>query len=51
MGIGYVVMAPREDYDNITTICEEYGIGCLEIGDVEKGPKQVIIEPKNIVYH
>ena len=50
MGIGFVVMAPRKDSNDIHSICEAFGIGCQEIGKVEDGPKRVIIEPRDIIY-
>lgn len=50
MGAGYAVYLPREDALKAQQIALELGMQCWLAGTVETGPKQVIIQPKNIVY-
>ena len=50
MGIFIVLIAPREDEDEIVRICEKYKIEVSKLGHVERGKRQVVIKPKKIIY-
>ena len=50
MGVGYVLIAPKESVEKIMQISKKHGIKAWEIGEVKEGPHQVIIKPKNIVF-
>lgn len=51
MGGGYAVYIPKEDVKKTITIAKKHKIKAYDVGYVEKGPKQVIIEPLNIIYN
>ena len=50
MGVGYVLMAPKESASAINTVCKKYKIKVFEIGRVERGEKKVILKQKGITY-
>lgn len=50
MGIGYVVIAPRESKDAVFAASEKHGIKAFELGTVKDGEKRVSIKPKGIVF-
>ena len=50
MGLGYVLMAPRESVETILKIAGKHKISVFEMGVVKNGVKKVIVKPKNIVY-
>lgn len=50
MGLGFVIFAPENQEKKMTKICQKYKIRLYKIGQVQKGPKQVIIEPLDIIY-
>lgn len=50
MGLGYAVIAPKEDKDKLLSVSEKHGIRAFELGMVREGPKKVEIRPKNIVF-
>ncbi len=50
MGAGYAVFVPQKDVEKILQISRKHNIKAYNSGVVEKGPKKVIIEPKNIVF-
>ncbi len=50
MGIFLALMAPRECGDVIARVAERFGTQIHVLGRVEKGGKEVIIEPKKIIY-
>lgn len=50
MGVGYVVVAPRESVDSLLSVSESHSIKAIELGKVEEGKKKVDIMPKNIVF-
>lgn len=50
MGAGFAVFVPKEDAANTIAISEQLGIKAYHAGTVEKGVKQVIIEPLDIVF-
>ncbi|OGK13555.1 phosphoribosylformylglycinamidine cyclo-ligase [Candidatus Roizmanbacteria bacterium RIFCSPLOWO2_01_FULL_38_12] len=50
MGAGYAVFIPKKDIEKVMEIARKNKIKAYNAGVVEKGKKQVIIEPKNIVY-
>ena len=50
MGAGYAVFVPKKDVEKVMRIAKKNKIEAYDAGVVEKGKKQVIIEPKNIVF-
>lgn len=50
MGAGFAVFIPEKDTEKVISTAKKHKIKAYIAGKVEKGPKQVIIEPKNIVF-
>jgi phosphoribosylformylglycinamidine cyclo-ligase len=50
MGAGYAVYLPKEDAAKAQKIATKIGFKSWIAGSVEKGPKQVVIKPKNIIF-
>lgn len=50
MGAGYAIYLPTKDAARAQKIATKNGLKSWLAGRVEKGPKRVIIEPKNIVF-
>ncbi len=50
MGSGYAVFIPKKDIEKVMRIAKKNKIKAYDAGVVEKGKKQVIIEPKNIIF-
>ncbi len=50
MGVGYAVYVPQNQSEQVIQIAKQCGLESWSVGLVEKGPKQVIIEPKNITF-
>jgi len=50
MGAGYAIYLPKEDALKAQKIATKLGFKSWVAGSVEKGPKQVVIEPKNITF-
>lgn len=50
MGAGFAIYVSQKDVDKVITIANKHKIKAYIAGRVEKGEKQVIIEPKGIVY-
>lgn len=50
MGAGFAVFVSKKDADKVVKIAKKHKIKALIAGKVEKGPKQVIIKPRNIVF-
>lgn len=50
MGAGYVVYLSMKDVPKAQRIAEKHGLKSWLAGKVQKGPKQVIIKPKNIIF-
>lgn len=50
MGTFIVLIAPKKDREKMLKVTEKYGIELQDLGHVERGERQVIIKPKNIVY-
>jgi phosphoribosylformylglycinamidine cyclo-ligase len=50
MGVGYVLMAPRESKEEIFRICKKHKFKCWEIGVVKNGEKSVKINPLGIEF-
>lgn len=49
-GAGYGMIVPADNAAGVIETSKKLGLQAWDAGTVEKGPKQVIIEPKNIVY-
>lgn len=50
MGAGFAVYVPAEQAQAVVESAETAGFKALVAGEVTEGPKQVIIEPKNITF-
>lgn len=50
MGLGYVLMAPKESAETIIRISKKHRIKAFELGAVKEGKKRVNIMPKKIEY-
>ena len=50
MGAGFAVFVPKKDANKVVEIAQKNKIKAYIAGQVEKGQKQVIIEPKNIIF-
>ena len=50
MGLGFVVFTSGSQEQKIAKICQKHKIGLTKLGQVKKGPKQVIIKPLNVIY-
>ncbi len=50
MGAGFALIVPQKQVQKLLKIAKRMGFKSWNAGVVEKGPKQVIIEPKNIVF-
>lgn len=50
MGAGFAVFVSKKDAQKVVQIAKKNKIKAYIAGQVEKGPKQVIIEPKNIIF-
>jgi phosphoribosylformylglycinamidine cyclo-ligase len=50
MGVGYVLMAPKESAPIIEKLCKKFGVAVWELGVVKEGNKCVKINPKNIIF-
>ena len=50
MGAGFALFVAAADAQRVVEIAQNLGIPALVAGTVEEGPKQVVIEPLNVVY-
>lgn len=50
MGAGFAIFVPQSEVKRVLSIAKTHHIKAFLAGAVEKGPKQVIIEPKDIVF-
>lgn len=50
MGAGFALFMPEKDVKKAIEVSAQYSINAYHAGRVEAGPKQVIIEPLNIIY-
>lgn len=50
MGAGFVIFIKKSDFEKVEKISRIHQIKALNAGYVEKGPRQVIIKPKNLIY-
>lgn len=50
MGAGYAVYLPPKDAAKAQKIADKNGLKSWLAGQVEEGPKRVVIEPKNIIF-
>ncbi len=50
MGQDYALFLPPSDVDKALTLIRKNNFKALDAGVVEKGPRQVIIKPKNLIY-
>lgn len=50
MGAGFAIFVPQKDAENVLKVAGKNGIKAYNAGVVEKGEKQVIIEPLNVTF-
>lgn len=50
MGMDYALFIPQKEVKKAQSIIKKMGFESIDAGYVEKGKKQVIIKPKNLVY-
>lgn len=50
MGAGYAVYVPADEAEKVVAIAGKCGLKAWNAGRVEKGPKQVVIKPKDITF-
>ncbi len=50
MGAGYAVYLPKEDALKAQSIVKKLGFRSWIAGRVEKGPRQVVIKPRDIIF-
>lgn len=50
MGAGFAVYVPQSEVDKVIKAASDVNLKAWRAGMVKEGPKQVIIEPKNIVF-
>lgn len=50
MGAGFAVFVPQTDVQTVIETAEKQGIAAYHAGNVEEGPKQVVIEPLGITF-
>lgn len=50
MGMDYAIFLPEKDIKKAQSIVKKNGFESIDAGSVEKGKRQVIIKPKNLVY-
>jgi phosphoribosylformylglycinamidine cyclo-ligase len=50
MGVGYAVYLPKTDAVKGQKIAKKFGFQSCVAGSVEKGSRQVVIKPKNIIF-
>jgi phosphoribosylformylglycinamidine cyclo-ligase len=50
MGVGFAFYVPERDALNVQTLATKQGFRSWDAGLVERGPRQVIIEPKDLIY-
>ncbi|MDO8617290.1 MAG: AIR synthase-related protein [Candidatus Uhrbacteria bacterium] len=51
MGAGFAIYIRPQDVQKVLTAAAECGIEALQAGHVEKGPKCVVIKPKNLIFN
>ena len=50
MGAGFVIFAPSKDVDKTIKLAKKKKVKAYHVGQVKKGPRQVVIEPLSITY-
>ncbi len=52
MGAGFAIYVPEHEAESIVEFVNKggYGFNALNAGNIETGPKQVVIEPKNLIF-
>jgi phosphoribosylformylglycinamidine cyclo-ligase len=52
MGAGFAIYVPKHEAESIVEFVNKggYGFNALNAGNIETGPKQVVIEPKNLIF-
>ncbi len=50
MGAGFAVFIPQKHVEQVLKAAKKNNIKAYDAGVVEKGPKQVVIEPLNVIY-
>jgi phosphoribosylformylglycinamidine cyclo-ligase len=50
MGAGYALYVPQEEVNSTISVCKSDNKEAWHVGNVESGPKQLIVEPKQLVF-
>ena len=50
MGMDYAIFLPKKDVKKMQTIVKQNGFQSIDAGYIEKGNRQVIIQPKNLTF-
>ena len=50
MGAGYAIYLPTDQAEAAVKVAADCGLQAWIAGEVQAGPKQVVIEPKNITF-
>jgi len=50
MGQDYAIFLPAKDVKKAEAIIKKNGFESLDAGYLKKGPRQVVIKPKNVIY-
>lgn len=50
MGAGFAIYLPESELEKAQTVTTRHNLKCFRAGVVQKGDKQVIIQPKNITF-
>jgi len=50
MGAGFALFVAQQDTQAVLDLCQSIGTSALLAGQVEHGPKQVVIEPLGLAY-
>ncbi|OGL35151.1 phosphoribosylformylglycinamidine cyclo-ligase [Candidatus Saccharibacteria bacterium RIFCSPHIGHO2_12_FULL_47_16b] len=50
MGAGFAIMLPVAQAAKVVELAESLGLRAWQVGTVKKGPRQVVIKPKNITF-
>ena len=51
MGVGFALFVAEKDADQVITLSKQNGVKAIRGGTVKRGKKQVVINPKNLVFN
>jgi phosphoribosylformylglycinamidine cyclo-ligase len=50
MGAGFALFVPKPQAARTIAVAEQHGVKAYQVGKVEEGKKQVVVEPLGIIY-